>query len=298
MAAVNVRCNLCNSDNYKVIYNSTIDSNNISPMVTDYISTVNKYSIFNNIVRCKCCGLTYMNPRDADVRRFYREVIDNAYIESCEQRIDLFKSHLRLLRKYTNGKGNLLDLGCYAGIFAGEAKREGYNVVGIEPSKWAVEFARKNIGVSGILEGSWDEVSLEQNSFDVITMLDVIEHIEDPSSCLKQIYNWLRKDGIVAITTHDIGSLFARLLREKYPWLMRFHLYHFEPKTLSTMLYKNNLEPITVKYYTKTFSLNYFLSHVGIKIPWKSFKKIKISLNTGDMFLIIARKNEIQNNIN
>jgi 2-polyprenyl-3-methyl-5-hydroxy-6-metoxy-1,4-benzoquinol methylase len=239
-----------------------------------------------------------MNPRDTGIKNLYREVVDEAYLESWEERAITFKNHLRILRKYKTQKANLLDIGCYAGVFLSEAKKENYNIVAIEPSKWAAEFAKKKTDTK-VLQGNWDEVSLPRNYFDVVTMWDVVEHLEYPSSCFKQVYEWLKKDGIVAVTTHNIKGWFARLMREKYPWLMRFHLYHFEPKTLSAMLTKNNLNPILIKYYTKTISLKYFLSRFKIKVQSKLFEKLKFSFNTGDMFMIIARKSiSDENNIN
>ena len=96
--------------------------------------------------------------------------------------------------------------------------------------------------------------------------------------------------GIVAVTTHDIGSLFARVMGRKYPWLMRFHLYHFTPTTLSAMLSRAGLKPVLTKYYSKRFSLKYFLSRLGIKVKGKLFEKISIPIYTGDMMLIVAEK--------
>lgn len=287
METINVKCNLCGADDYSVIYNSSIGD--VSPSVEDYKSTVNKYGFFHRIVSCKRCGLIYMNPRDSEIKNRYREIVDEDYLESWDERAIMFKDHLRILRKYKTQKSNLLDIGSYAGIFLSEAKKEDYNIFAVEPSRWAAELAGKKTGIE-VLQGSWDEVSLPKNYFDVITMWDVVEHLESPVSCFKQIYGWLKKDGIVAVTTHNIKGWFPRLMGRKYPWLMRFHLYHFEPKTLSAMLIKNNLNPILIKYYKKTVSLKYFLSRFGIKVRSKVFEKIRFSFNTGDMFMIIARK--------
>ncbi len=60
------------------------------------------------------------------------------------------------------------------------------------------------------------------------------------------------------------------------------------------MLVKNGFEPILIKYYTKAFSLGYLLSKFGIKASNGLCRKIKLSLNTGDMFMVVARKRAIK----
>jgi len=282
-----VKCNLCSADNYKVIYRSNIAG--IEPTVKDYVSTVNKYGFFNRLVSCKHCGLVYMNPRDVGVKDFYKKVVDNAYIESWEERAATFRNHLKILKKYKKENAKLLDIGCYAGIFPSIAQKEGYGVTGIEPSEWAAEFAKEKRDIE-ILKGCWDEVDLPQDNFDIVTMWDIVEHLENPSTCFNQVHKWLKKGGILAVSTHNIKGVFARLAGKKYPWLMRFHLYHFEPKTLRALLTKNDLTPILTKYYTKTISLKYVLGRLGIKTHGKFFEKAHFSLNTGDLFMIIARK--------
>jgi 2-polyprenyl-3-methyl-5-hydroxy-6-metoxy-1,4-benzoquinol methylase len=256
--------------------------------VEECVSTVSGYASSNRIVSCRSCGLLYANPRDASLTGLYAQVVDDEYVKSWEERARTFRKHLKVLEKYRQGR-KLLDIGCYAGIFLDEAKKAGYDIMGIEPSKWAAEFARGKTGAE-VLHGSWDAVTLPESGFDIITIWDVIEHLEDPSACLKHVHGWLKSGGIVAITTHDIGSLFARMMGKRYPWLMRFHLYHFTPKTLSAMLSKNGLKVVLVKYYVKAFSLKYILGRLGLNVRSGIFEKVAIPLNSGDMFMIIARK--------
>lgn len=282
----NVRCNLCGSDDYYIKYGSNITS--ILPSLQEYTSTNNRYGFFNRIVVCRHCGLVYVNPRDSDTKRLYGEIIDDDYLKSWQERARTFRAHIKILKKYNSG-ANLLDIGCYAGIFINEAKREGYNVTAIEPSKWAAEFAAKKTGIK-VLCGGWEDFSLKEECYDIITLWDVIEHLEDPSACFKKIHRWLKKDGIVVITTHDISSFFARIMDRKYPWLMRFHLYHFTPKSLSALLVKNGLKPFFIKYYAKTFSIGYFLNHLNIKNRSEYLNNIHLSINTGDLFMLIAKK--------
>jgi hypothetical protein len=71
---------------------------------------------------------------------------------------------------------------------------------------------------------------------------------------------------------------------------MRFHVYHFEPKTLSAMLAANGFEVLLTRYYVKTVSLKYLLGKAGIRIFGALFERVRGSFNTGDLFTVIARK--------
>jgi len=287
MEYLKVKCNICGSEDYKIIYRSNVGIT--SPSVEDYTSTVNKYSIFNNIVKCDRCGLVYMNPRDGGLNELYKEVVDNAYLETWHERAETFNEHLGIIAEY-KPCGKLLDIGCYAGIFLYEAQKRGYQVTGIEPSTWASVYARNKTGATIINASSNEKLFFPAAEFDLVTLWDVVEHLDDPSLCLSNIYTYLRDDGIVVITTHDIGSIIAKLMGKRYPWLMRFHLYHFTPATLSALLLKNKLEVIFTKYYSKKFTLDYILSRFGIKVKGGIFKRITIPVNLGDMFMIIAKK--------
>lgn len=284
-----VKCNLCGANDYKIVYHSNIKQN--IPTVSEYTSTINKYGSYHNIVKCNICGLIYMDPRDRNILGLYKEVYDESYIQTWEERALTFRKHLNILQKY-KPSGYILDMGCYAGIFIKEAQNKAYQICGIEPSTWAVDYAQKKTGAE-IINGSCEVRFFENNIFDIVTLWDVIEHLEDPSLALSLVYDYLKTDGIIAITTHDIGSLLPRLLGKKYPWLMRFHLYHFTHKTLKLLLKKNGFETVFIKYYSKRFSLDYLLSRFNIKMKLEIFKKIIIPINTFDGIMIIAKKSQV-----
>lgn len=286
MDYIKVKCNLCGSENNSILYKSNIRIK--KPSVEEFTSTVNEYATYNNIVKCNDCGLVFMNPRDENVNSLYQDVVDKEYINSWNEREKTFKNHISWIKKYKKN-GNLLDIGCYAGIFPYVAKKSGFEVTGIEPSMWAAEYAG-NKTKSKIYQGSWKDVSFKEGSFDIITIWDVIEHLEDPLGCLKISHKWLKRDGLLTVTTHDISSILARMMGGKYPWLMRFHLYHFSPKTLTEMIKKAGFTDVKTTYYSKVFSLKYLLSRLGINTDNKILSGVSIPVWSGDMFMITARK--------
>jgi 2-polyprenyl-3-methyl-5-hydroxy-6-metoxy-1,4-benzoquinol methylase len=282
-----VSCNFCGGSNTKLLYASTVGDT--PPTAEDYVGTHPGYGKYHDLVQCQNCSLIYMNPRDAEIPRLLSEVVDHDYIDSQNERIEMFQNHLKLIKRF-KPQGSLLDIGCYAGTFLSLAKQAGYRVEGVEPSVWAANYAKEQTGAEVHCE-SIEKMALPENSFDIVTLWDVVEHLEDPLLCLKKAYRAMKPDGILIISTHNIGSLFARSLGSHYPWLMRFHLYHFTPDTLAMLGAKAGFSRVMTESYKKRFSLAYFLQR--IHFPWRSkfFERIRIQINMGDMFLLVLKKN-------
>jgi SAM-dependent methyltransferase len=283
-----VTCNLCGKSETQLLFGSTLHGSEAS--ITDYVGTNPGYGKFHDIVKCKACSLIYMNPRDQGIPELLKAVEDTDYLATWEDRLHTFKSHLDLLKKI-KPSGRLLDLGCYAGIFLSAAQDAGYQVEGIEPSKWAAEYASNRLHVPVTCQPI-EAMELKENSYDIVTIWDVIEHLEDPAGTLIKIEKALKPNGVALISTHDIESLFARTLGSRYPWLMRFHLYHFTPKTLQALASNAGLKTILTEYYRKVLPLPYFLNRLGLPFRFKFLERIKFSINTGDMFLIVVQKSD------
>jgi 2-polyprenyl-3-methyl-5-hydroxy-6-metoxy-1,4-benzoquinol methylase len=229
-----------------------------------------------------------MDPIDAGLSELCSQVVDDDYLASRDDRTYTFRDHLRSLEKYLS-KGKLLDVGCYAGVFLKEAKLLGFDVTGVEPSSWAASYAKSSVGCQ-VYEGMFDTTEIPDGPFDVITIWDVIEHLANPKECLQKCFKLLKTDGVIAITTHDIESVFARMLGARYPWLMRFHLVHFSPATLGALLEDIGFEILETTKYKKPLSIQYFLKRFGISVASNAITKKRIAFDTKDMFIIIAKK--------
>ena len=105
-------------------------------------------------------------------------------------------------------------------------------------------------------------------------MIDVIEHVNDPISILKEISKRLNDDGIGVIVTPDVSSFAARLMGWKW-WHYRLaHIIYFDIHTLDKLLKTAGLERIYTKYASWYFSIAYLLQRLGEYIPFLSFVKI------------------------
>lgn len=96
--------------------------------------------------------------------------------------------------------GKLLDIGCAGGVFLDEARKRGFNVVGIELNPSMAGYARRSyqvevlaVRIEDVTESRWAE------TFDVVTLLDCLEHLPYPLGTMKKIAQWIRPGGFVFI---------------------------------------------------------------------------------------------------
>ena len=116
------------------------------------------------------------------------------------------------------GKGRsqirLLDVGCSNGAFIHVANKMGMNCEGVEPAKEAAQAAQE-AGLK-VSHGFLEEVRLPDNSFDVITLFEVIEHLKDPLSLLKECKRLLKPEGILGIRTGNTDSWTVKVFKGKW----------------------------------------------------------------------------------
>jgi SAM-dependent methyltransferase len=108
----------------------------------------------------------------------------------------------------------LLDIGCGMGGFLETSREFGFIPSGIEQSSLAIKRAR-NFGITNIYHGSIYELPSDWNDFFVITIFEVLEHLDKPREFVHDIYERLRPGGILYITVPDRERLELRLTRER-----------------------------------------------------------------------------------
>lgn len=213
--------------------------------------TKNGFTIYS----CSFCGLkqTYLGKDyEAFVREHYSkgyytgEMEYGAYADYVADQWFTKKNMAKLLEKVHQYKseGRLLDVGCAMGYMVELAIQQGFDAYGFDPSEYAVEHASNNIK-GRIKLGTIDKVRYQPNTFDVITMLDVVEHLSDPIKDIGKLSTFLKDDGIFLIATGDSNSLAARILKRRWTfYIPPQHLYFFNTKTFETVLNKAGLKPV------------------------------------------------------
>ncbi|HEY6946113.1 MAG TPA: class I SAM-dependent methyltransferase [Candidatus Acidoferrum sp.] len=148
---------------------------------------------------------------------------------------------LDFIEKWGVSGGTFLDVGCFSGLFLYNARLRGFDVVGIEPSTEAVSYVR-NVYKFEVIHGNLRSGKFAADRFSVVSFLDVIEHLTDPISEMKESFRILRPGGLLVMTTPNAKGLIQRVVRAKRwlshePWCpidnVPWHLWGFTPHTLS-----------------------------------------------------------------
>jgi len=306
-----VPCNLCGATDAAQLYPGTMDVTGEPFDPTEvFACTSSQYGRYGPVVRCRHCGLAYLNPRlSAEVvESAYEEVADTLYAQEREGRVHTFSRALDELERVQRAtsdspiaRGRLLDVGCHIGVFLELALARGWAAEGVEPSQWACDYARdRGLQVScGMLRSQ----RFPSAAYDVVTLWDVVEHFPDPAAELREVHRLLRPDGLVGITTMNIDSLMARLLGPRWPWLMQMHLYYFSERTLSAMLEQCGFRVVGVAPHRRIVSVAYLCSRAAVWAPrparlvQRAAERLGIAervvpVDLGDIFTIYARRND------
>jgi ubiquinone/menaquinone biosynthesis C-methylase UbiE len=139
--------------------------------------------------------------------------------------------------------GLLLDLGCAAGDFLIHIqKKYGWQVRGVEISNYASAIAREQLGLD-VFTGNLQAASFPDNTFDAVTMWDVLEHLHDPTATLREIHRVMKPGGILALRVPNGDSYDARIFGSYWSGLdAPRHLYVYSRSTLRALLEKNGFE--------------------------------------------------------
>jgi len=205
-------------------------------------------------------------------------------------------SHLSLntVKRFVRS-GRLLEVGVSTGYFL-NAARVDYEVTGLEPSDWACRIARERFGLAVYPETLESSRRFAPGSFDVVAMIDVIEHLSDPRAAVRRAVELLRPGGLLYLVTPDIGSLSARLLRGYWWGLRPAHLYYFDQSTIGRLLDSEGLEMVLSKSFGRIFSYGYWVSRLKHYPPWiyGSLRWMIRRLDIGDKLLYLDTRDSIE----
>jgi SAM-dependent methyltransferase len=202
--------------------------------------------------------------------------------------------------------GRILDIGCGNGRFIQELSELGWTCVGIEMDTHAATIARKK--GCNVLVGSFDDLVLPHDFFDVVRLNHVLEHSYDPVEWLRKIARILRVGGEVYIGVPDYDSLTRRLFG-KYACNLDIprHLYHFDRRAIQELLGQTGFTMVSFGYYS--FHSDYLIVSLGnvFRHKLKIHPKLRLNiyltplplvsrfldrLNIGDNVEIVARKSQ------
>lgn len=129
----------------------------------------------------------------------------------------------------------LLEVGAGGGGFARVATARGWNVYATEISPSCAERLRKTHG-ERLFEGDLADVPFEPGTFDVVVMMEVVEHLSDPASYLRAAWRLLHPDGCVFLTTPNLRGVSGRHWGYRWHIISEEHLTYFDSRSIEKLL--------------------------------------------------------------
>lgn len=260
-----------------------------------------------DIVTCVDCGLTYLRrlPEAGKLKMMYDLYADEfSHMrlprdrEEVKQSILRREPFLRELRSYVRKVGKILDVGCGWGAFLDAAREFGFEPYGIEITPSAVHYANSRLHIP-VDSRPLEEQAFEKNSFSLVTMNHVLEHLPNTRQVLDKVFSILEPGGVFAGMVPNFQSFCSEMEREHWEWLdPNFHYVHFTPKTLQAILEQAGF--VVEKIYTVRgdYSLNRIKGCVYQKygpVDDREFEEIVQQLEAsgkGEEIRFFARKPE------
>lgn len=167
--------------------------------------------------RCTKCGLYFIFPIPDDLTVYYDSDYYNIPLTMMEftHKALRERNKLDILRKINPG-GRLLDIGAGYGSFAHLAMQAGYDVTAMEIDAACCRFMTEVVGIRAQRIDDLESALRNADSFDVITMWHVIEHLPEPSRTLKMAIERLSPNGILVIATPNPVSLQFALFKSRW----------------------------------------------------------------------------------
>ena len=148
------------------------------------------------------------------------------------------KNKLNLINSLSENKGKILDIGAGTGDFLAFVKQNGWQTIGVEPSQKAKEIATKK-GVVFVNETS----ELENQSFDIITMWHVLEHVPDLEKQIQELKRLLKTNGTLIVAVPNFKSFDANHYKEFWAaYDVPIHFWHFSKTAINLLFEKQNMK--------------------------------------------------------
>lgn len=207
--------------------------------------------------QCRNCGFVFLAPRPSaeDLQLMYSDeyfLHDGAdfgahsptdYETAAIRGTVKFPEILGEIQKFKRS-GKFFEIGCGMGYFLDYARKQGFEVEGIEYAALGTKMCVEKFGLN-VRQGSFEEFQGKPESYDVIFMGDVLEHLVDPRGMLEKARTLLKPTGVVAV---EVPSMFNSIVgraavhayrltgtMKKMP-MPPYHVNEFTPKTLKLML--------------------------------------------------------------
>lgn len=243
----------------------------------------------SSIHRCPQCGLMFLHPRPSteSLKEVYTDTYFSnpdltrpdvetlyGYVDYMSERINKQYGYQRVVEATKDmlspqgaGKPRWLDIGCGLGYLLDVAFDNGFDVTGIEFNEYAVRHIRSRYRYP-VHCGTVHDAELA-GKFDVVSMMDVIEHLRDPFADLARIRGLVSERGVLVLLTMDCDSPVSRLLGKRFEELRRIreHLFFFSRRSIVPILRQHGFTVEGISSMGHTFRLGFLLNRLRVYSP-------------------------------
>jgi 2-polyprenyl-3-methyl-5-hydroxy-6-metoxy-1,4-benzoquinol methylase len=257
-----------------------------------------------DLLACVECGSVQQPvlPGGAQLHDLYRDMTDEAYLVEEAGRRATGARLLDLVGPFVPG-GRLLDVGCGPGLLLDEARRRGYETIGLELSRASAEHARDTLGLD-VRELALEDFEDERGGFDVVVLADVIEHLDDPVDGIARCAALLRPGGVLCVVTPDPSSPTARAAGRRWWGYVPAHTCLLPRATLRELLAAAGLVVSTDVPLVRTFSARRWAGGLAERLgplsaPVDAAARrlppgAKLSLSLGDERVVLAHRIDVE----
>lgn len=229
------------------------------------------------VVECQSCSLMFIPPyyrKSIDYHNYKDENVANA-VRAGNNWVKIERHKLRydLIKKYKAPGSSLFDLGAGWGHFMLTGQQLGYQVYGIEISEQPYLYSKNDLKLPVDHMDFFDMD--ESKKFDVVTMWDVLEHIDQADTFVEKCSAVTAKNGYLVLQVPQIDSYFAKKYKDDWKMMGLDHVNYFGKKTITLLLEKYGYQVETIK---SSFEIKLFIMYTILPFIKRFKKKKKVTL--------------------
>jgi 2-polyprenyl-3-methyl-5-hydroxy-6-metoxy-1,4-benzoquinol methylase len=244
---------------------------------------------------CKCnqCSMVYLNPRlnNQATHAFYNSewtflynerkfgvedgLTNESMIMDDQQNVSNLDAILQIVG---TRRGDLLEIGPGGrGVLLKAAREDGFRVQAVEIGEDNVRNLKKLLGDGAVQDKDLAKVGFDSNSFDVVYMRDVLEHVLNPKPLLEEVNRILRPGGIISIAVPNIEGLIYKLVRQNHVVIFGFaHVNYWSPQTLRRILNLTGFRVVDMRHQTDDFRVGALATYFLGQLPFTSVARRKV----------------------
>lgn len=211
--------------------------------------------------RCRTCGLLWSDPipTGEEITEHYSGKFERGNYELVRRYASEYRLVHRQLADWINPRpgDRVLDIGTFTGELLDILATRGADVHGAELQPEAVRIANERLG-GRVHQVDVHDFEFGQGTYDIVSMMGLIEHVSDPRRMVRRAAELLRGGGRIYIETPNAGSAPARLLRSAWPPLAPIeHIHLFSARALEILLKQERFVDVVVRRHVKRLPFSY-----------------------------------------